>query len=70
MKLYSQVCFGLVFVFLCQTEKPAVVSDFCRQIAGEIGKFQHLTDAEIAALQRPRKEAIVSLRRKYARLCK
>lgn len=29
MKLYSQVCFGLLVVFFCNTEKPTVVSDFC-----------------------------------------
>ena len=71
MKLYSTtVCFGLLVVFFCNTEKPAVVSDFCGQVRGEVAKFKALTDAEIAALQRPRKEAILSLRRKYEKLCK
>lgn len=70
MKLYSTVCYGLIVVFLCNTEKPAVVSDFCDQVRGEVAKFRSLSDAEIAALQRPRKEAILSLRRKFEKLCK
>ncbi len=70
MKLYSTVCFGLLVVFMCNDEKPAVVSDFCDQVRGEVQKFRALSDAEIAALQRPRKEAILSLRRKFERLCK
>lgn len=70
MKLYSTVCYGFLVVFLCNTEKPAVVSDFCGQTEVEIKKFRALTDAEIAALQRPRKEAILSLRRKFEKLCK
>ena len=69
MKLYSTVCFGLLVIFFCNTEKPAAVSDFCQQVAPEIVKFAKLSEAEIAALARPRKEAIVSLRRKYAKLC-
>ena len=69
MKLYSTVCFGLLVVFLCNTEKPAVVSDFCQQVAPEIVKLSKLSDEEIAALARPRKEAILSLRRKYGKLC-
>jgi hypothetical protein len=35
-----------------------------------MAKMAKLTDAEIAALARPRKVAILSLRRKYAQLCK
>lgn len=70
MRLYSTVCFGLLVVFLCNDEKPAVVSDFCDQVRSEVQKFRALSEAEIAALQRPRKEAILSLRRKYERLCK
>ena len=69
MKLYSTVCWGLLVVFLCNTPKPAVVSDFCQQLAPEVAKLRALSDAEIAALARPRKEAIVSLKRKYQRLC-
>lgn len=69
MKLYSTICWGFLVVFLCNPEKPAVVSDFCQQVAPEIVKFAKLSDAEIAALARPRKEAILSLKRKYARLC-
>lgn len=71
MKLYSStVCYGFLVVFLCNTERPTVVSDFCDQVRGEVAKFRALTDAEIAALQRPRKEAILSLRRKFEKLCK
>ncbi len=51
-------------------EKPSVVvSDFCQLTATEIAKLQRLDDAEILALKRPRKEAIVSLKRKYKKLC-
>lgn len=63
------VCYGLLVVFFCETGQPATVSDFCRQTAPEVAKLRRLSDAEIAALQRPRKEAILSLRRKYDRLC-
>ena len=70
MKLYSTVCWGFLVVFMCNAEKPVVVSDFCDQVRGEVAKFRALSDAEIAALQRPRKEAILSLRRKFEKLCK
>lgn len=55
---------------LCsQPSAKTSVSDFC-QIAGpEIARLSRLTDAEIAALSRPRKEAIVTLKRQKARLC-
>ena len=64
------VCWGLLVVFVCNGEKPVVVSDFCDQVRGEVAKFRALSDAEIAALQRPRKEAILSLRRKFEKLCR
>lgn len=71
MKVYSStVCIGLLVVFFCNAEKPVAVSDFCDQVRGEVAKFKSLSDVEIAALQRPRKEAILSLRRKYEKLCK
>lgn len=63
------VCFGLLVVFFCETQQPAAVDGFCRQAAPEVAKLRRLSEAEIAALQRPRKEAILSLRRKYDRLC-
>lgn len=69
MRLYSTVCFGLILVFVCPDKQPAVVSDFCKLTAHEVVKLAKLSDAEIAALARPRKDAILSLRRKYARLC-
>lgn len=68
----TNVCVGLLVVFFCQepaAQKPAVVSDFCAQVEPEIRKFRNLSDEEIAALARPRKEAILSLRDKYKRLC-
>lgn len=64
------VCFGLLIVFFCNDSKPVVVSDFCRGTRAEIEKLRGLTDAEIAALTRPRKEAIRSLREKYKANCK
>lgn len=70
MRLYSNICVGLLVIFICQPERPAVVSDFCQQVAPEVAKLRSLSDAEIAAMARPRKEAILSLRRKYAKLCK
>lgn len=70
MKLYSTVCYGLLVIFVCNSEKPVATSDFCDQVRGEVAKFRALSDAEIAALQRPRKEAILSLRRKFEKLCK
>jgi hypothetical protein len=70
MTFASTVCYGFLVVFMCNTEKPAVVSDFCDQVRGEVAKFRGLSDAELAALQRPRKEAILSLRRKFEKLCK
>lgn len=69
MRLYSTVCFGLVLIFFCNDRQPAVISDFCKLTASEVVKLAKLSDAEIAALARPRKEAILSLRVKYKRLC-
>lgn len=70
MKLYSStVCIGLLVIFFCNDRQPAVVSDFCKLTGSEVVKLAKLSDAEIAALARPRKEAILSLRRKYAKLC-
>lgn len=70
MKLYaSTICLGLIFVFLCPKEETLVVSDFCKQAEPDIVRLQKLSDAEIAALTRPRKEAILSLRRSYKREC-
>jgi hypothetical protein len=51
-------------------KKTVVVSDFC-QIAGpQIAKFNRLSNAEISALERPRKEAIVTLKKQHKALCK
>lgn len=65
----KSVCLGLIFVFFCDNPQSATVSDFCQLTQVEVAKLKSLSEAEIAALSRPRKEAIVSLRRKYARLC-
>jgi hypothetical protein len=70
MKLYSQVCVGLLVVFVCQTPPPPpVVSDFCQAAGPNIIALRGLTDPEIAALTRQRKEAILALRTKYKKLC-
>ena len=69
MKLYTTVCWGLLVVFLCDTPKPAVVSDFCQQTEKEIAALQRFSHAEAIALTRPRRDAINSLKRKYQRLC-
>ena len=65
----SKVCFGLVLFLVCPEDKPVTVSDFCKSAAPEIAKLQRLTDAELKALQRPRKEAILALRRSYKKNC-
>lgn len=55
---------------LCsQPSQAGTVSDFCELAGPEVAKLKRLTDGEIAALARPRKEAIVALRRKHKRLC-
>lgn len=66
----SKLCVGLLVVFWCEGEpKPAVVSDFCQIVAAHIAKLKRLDPSEIKGLKRPRKEAIVSLNRKYKKLC-
>lgn len=70
MKLYaSTVCIGLLVLFICPKEETLVVSDFCKQAGPDIVRLQKLSEAEIAALTRQRKEAILSLRRSYKREC-
>ena len=70
MRLYSStICLGLIFVFLCPKEETLAVSDFCKVAGADIVRLQRLSDAEIAALDRQRKEAIASLRRSYKREC-
>lgn len=64
----STVCVGLLVIFFCQEPKPAPVSDFCA-LTEDVRKFDKLTDAEIAALSRQRKEAILALREKRKRFC-
>ncbi len=69
MKLYSTVCFGLLVVFVCNGPKTETVSDFCKLTAAEIRQLQALTPDEKNHLQRPRKDAIASLRRSYQTHC-
>lgn len=64
-----KVCFGLLILFACPADKTVVTSDFCSNVRQEVAQLQRLTPAELAALQRPRKNAIASLRRNYKRLC-
>lgn len=64
-----KLCIGLLIVFACPDEKAKPTSDFC-EIAGPIvRKVQSLSDAELAVLQRSRREAIRDLRRTYQRNC-
>lgn len=64
-----QAAFVCLFICFGSDDKPVVVSDFC-QIAGpQIQKLKSPTPAELAALSRPRKEAIRNLRQDYKRLC-
>lgn len=64
-----KLCVGLLIIFACPDEKAQPTSDFC-EIAGPIvRKVQSLSAAELAALQRSRKEALRDLRRTYQRNC-
>lgn len=65
----SKVCVGFLIIFACPEDKPVTVSDFCQSARPEIAKLQRLTEAELKALQRPRKEAILALRRSYKKNC-
>lgn len=65
----SMTCIGFLVFFSCSPSAPVAISDFCENAKQEIAQFHHLTDAELKALQRPRKEAMLSLRHKYDRLC-
>lgn len=52
-------------------KKPVVVSDFCEIAGPQIKRFSRMSDDEVKALTRDRKEAIVTLKRDYKRLgCK
>jgi hypothetical protein len=55
MKLYSIVCFGFVVVFLCETEKPPVVSDYCPQtftLKFSDATIDRMTEAEARQVDR------------------
>ena len=65
------ICFGPLVILFCTAQHPAPVSsDFCKLMRPEVQKIMHLSNEEIAALQRPRKEALVSIKLKYQELCK
>lgn len=63
------VCFGLLVVFFCNDTQPVVTSDFCKLSKPIVADLKQLTAAELAALERPRKVAILKLRERYAKLC-
>ena len=64
------ICFGPLVVLFCTAHTPPpVASDFCRLTQTEVQQVRHLTKQEIAVLQRPRKEALLSLQLKYEKLC-
>ena len=62
-------CFGLIILLACPDERPTPVSEFCVLAATEIAALRKLTKGELAALTRPRKEAIRNLRQLHRRLC-
>lgn len=67
-----QICFIAILGtgLLCSGgDKATTIDSFCKVAGPDIVKFQKLTEAEIAALTRQRKEAILSLRRSYKRDC-
>jgi hypothetical protein len=64
-----KLCLGLLIVFACPDDKAKPVSDFCEIAGPMVRKVQALSPAELAALQRPRKEALRDLRRTYQRNC-
>ena len=64
------VCFGLLLVFFCETEKPVTVSDFCKVAGPDIQRLYRLSEAELQAMSRQRKEAIAALRRNYQKQCR
>ena len=63
------MCFGLLVIFHCNVPPPVAVSEFCQLAAPDVVRLRALTATELAALTRPRKEAILSLRLKYKKLC-
>jgi hypothetical protein len=64
-----KLCVGLILIFACPDDKAKPTSDFCEIAGPMVRKVQALSAAELAALQRPRKEAIRDLRRTYQRNC-
>ena len=62
-------CFGLLVVFFCGAQQPVTVNSFCQVAGPDIAKFHMLTLAELSALTKDRKDAILTLRRNYTKLC-
>ena len=63
-------CFGFLVVFFCGAQHPTTVNSFCQVAGPDIVRLQMLTPNEIANLTRQRKEAILTLRQNYTKLCK
>lgn len=69
----ANICLVAVFGtgLLCAGEAKQTVTDTGCQVFGpDIARLGTLTEPEIAALTRQRKEAIVSLKRNKKRICK
>jgi len=62
-------CLGFLIVFHCALPQPVAVSEFCRVAKSDIQKMRNYSTAELAALTRSHKEANLSLRLKFKRLC-
>lgn len=62
-------CIGLLVFFHCTLSGEHVASDFCKNTRQEVAAFQGITDDELQHLHRARKNAILSLRRKYHKQC-
>ena len=62
-------CFGLLVIFFCGTQQPVTVNSFCQVAGPDIVRLRTMTPTEVAALSRSRKDAIITLRRNYTKLC-
>jgi hypothetical protein len=65
----SFTCIGFLVMFSCKVPPPPVLSDFCDIMRKEVYKLRSLTKEEVAALKRPRKEAIRNLRKSFQKNC-
>lgn len=62
-------CLGFLIFFHCTVANPTVVSDFCNNAGPDIVGLRGLSAGEVAALTRPHKEHILTLRRNFKREC-